>query len=136
MSKLTFDRIVPLISDRNSTTFQHIVREIADLKQKFANPETQSFYFKRGIESQKVRLKKILIEYDEIKDFINGNEISDFHDMIEENKTTLKSIKINSSLNMMAYQSIEHSIKHFEECIAVKKKYGTIDDSDLMAERL
>jgi len=133
---LTFDRIVPLITNRDLTTVEKCVQEIADLKHKFANPETQSFYFKKGIESQKVRLKKILSEYDEYKDFINGNEISDFQDEIKEKKSRLERMTTRGFLNMMAYQSVEYTINSLEEAIVVKKKYGKIDNPDQMLKRI
>ena len=133
---LTFNRIVPLIINGDLTTFEKRVQEIAEIKQKLANPEAQSFYFRKGIESKRVRLKKLLSEYDEYKDFINLNEISDFQDKIKEEKSTLERIITNSFLNTMAYHSIECTIKRLEEAIVVKKIYGKIDNPDQMVERI
>ena len=131
---LTFNRIVPLIINGDLTPFEKRLQEIAEIKQKLANPEAQSFYFRKGIESKRVRLKKLLSEYDEYKDFINGNEISDFQDKIKENKSSLEGRTTRGFLNTMAYQSIECTINRLEEAIVVKKKYGKIDNPDQMVE--
>ncbi len=80
---MKFNKIVPLIADRDPMTFENLVKEIIELKYKFANPQAQSYYFKKGIESQRVRLRKMLSKYNEIRDLINENEISDFQDMIK-----------------------------------------------------
>ncbi len=45
---MKFNKIVPLIADRDPMTFENLVKEITEIKSKFANPQAQSYYFKKA----------------------------------------------------------------------------------------
>ena len=113
---------MPLISDQNYNTYENLIQEINELKCKLDNLDEQSFYFKKGINSNREKYRKLIAEHNEIKNIINNNNIAYFQSKIIELRADLGKVKINSTLKTMLYGSIECSIKRHEDFIVIKKK--------------
>ena len=85
MSKIYFDRILPLLTDKVSTTgVQGLLRDILILQDKLNNLDQQDFYFQKGQKSHRERQDGMKAEYALMVETANGNEVDFFLEGISE----------------------------------------------------
>jgi len=66
-----------------------LLREILILREKLQNTDDQSFYFKKGMEYNQNRLKRLEAEYEDIREILSNNSIDDFNEKINQLQLTL-----------------------------------------------
>jgi hypothetical protein len=132
MGKICFEDILSVIikketcSDKAAT----LIREILVLEQTLKNPEKQSFYFKKGIESRIGELKILKEQYNQIKALVNGNELEDLQEKISQRELKLQEWKDRVGSPMfikyMMIASCESSINYLRSMMNIKNKYRTL----------
>jgi len=85
MSKISFNRIVPLIAQSPpADVVQSLLREIVVLQAKLEHLDQQDFYFQKGQKAHESRLENMKAEYSRIVDLVNSHEVDYFLEQIRE----------------------------------------------------
>jgi hypothetical protein len=132
MSKIHFDHILPLLTDKTSTTgVQGLLRDILILQDKLNNLDQQDFYFQKGQESQRQRLDGMKAEYAQMVETANGNEVDFFLEGISEAEANIDhyhsracTLPIFGKIILEA-QAIAR-ISRFKDAIEAKGLFGTL----------
>lgn len=113
-----------LFKKKNESSLVRILLEYFSIKQKLENPDNQSWFFKKGIESNKQKLVTLTKEYNEIRKTFNENTIDFFIEKINKNLEDKLSIEKHgmNTLTQMYYSSILSSNEFYNELIRLKRK--------------
>jgi len=125
-----------LIKKRDKSSLIRIIVEYSTLKQKLENPENQSWYFIKGIESSKNRLISLKNEFNVIRRIFNETTIDELIEIINEN-LKYKSHYEKNGMNMvqrMHYSSIISEIEFAKELIRLKSKTDSLKEIDYYIE--
>ena len=134
---LNFKRIGDLLlKKRDESSLIRILVEYSSIKQKLGSPDNQSWYFKKGIESNKQRLVTLTKEYNDIRKTFNENTIDSFIERINKNLKDKLSIEKQgmNTLTQMHYFSILSSNEFFNELIRLKSKTDLLMPIDYYME--
>jgi hypothetical protein len=132
MSKIQFDRILPLFTDKTSTTgVQGLLRDILCLQDKLNHLSQQDFYFQKGQESQQQKLNSMKAEYDQMVETANGNEVDFFLEGIIEAETNINHYHTRAcTLPIFAKIILEAQalsrISRYRDAIEAKGLFGTL----------
>ena len=58
--------------------FYNLIRTYCELRRKLEHPELQSWYFKKGVDTNRKRLAEIEVEYESRRAWFNEGTIDDF----------------------------------------------------------
>jgi len=122
---LHFKKIESLLIKRESETrLARIIIDYSTLKHKLENPDNQSWYCKRGIESNKQKLLSLTKEYEEIRNLFNESSIDYFIANINENLKIKSWYERNgmNTIQQMHYLSIISKNEFFSELVRLKSK--------------
>lgn len=121
----------------NNLRIENIILEYGTLLNKLENIDEQSFLFKKGLESNKKKLKSLKDDFDTIKGDVNIatlDQLISSKKEIEDKMAELYKI-INKagglSMNMgMALNSVKSNIKYIEELLLIKSRVEKVEDID------
>ena len=125
-----------LIKKSDQLSLIRIIVEYSTLKQKLENPESQSWYFIKGIESSKNRLISLKNEFNEIRRIFIETTIDELIEIINEN-LKYKSHYEKNGMNMvqrMHYSSIISEIEFAKELMRLKSKTDSLKEIDYYLE--
>ena len=132
---LTVEKIAQRLiqNPASDTSILNLVKEYAQLKHKLENLDEQSWYFMKGIESNRKRLKKLESSYNSIRKDYNAKSLDDLRMLREKYKKDIKKIlqcDHLSSLTRLALNSRISNVRRLNTYIAMKKhtqKLCTLD---------
>jgi hypothetical protein len=139
MAKINANKFVQFISPEmsDSIVFMTVV-QYATLKQKIDDPAEQSWYFKKGIESQLKRIKKLNTEFELIREFYNQTDVDTLIQLLKEEKEQLEIILNNKTMSRMIrsilINSKNNSINYYHQLLALKSKIDVLQSIDYYAE--
>ena len=125
-----------LIKEQNSSSLSRILLEYATLTQKMESPESQSWYFKKGLEANKKRILRLKKEFNNIKDIFNAATVDTLLSKIDEN-LEIKSHYEGRGVGMigqMHYSSVVSQNKFLRELVRLKGKTNSLHDIDYYLE--
>lgn len=135
MAKISFDRIAPLlVGIAPADGVRSLLREIIVLQAKLDNLDKQDFYFQKGQKSNEKRLDEMKVEYIQIVEMVNNNDVDFFLEQIEEAERKIKAIEAKgylSSIDRLAYNSFHSQVEYFKSLLQAKgqyKKLKTLDE--------
>ncbi|HMB01172.1 MAG TPA: hypothetical protein VKS21_09320 [Spirochaetota bacterium] len=139
---MKINEIIALINAVNNTerinNMAKLVRDIFILKKKLAEPDKQNWYFRKGINSQVIRLKKLTKRYESIKTFINKHSLDDIVKMKEKAEQELKELKAKSIRPLFARKLIlsgkSNEINGLAEMIDVKEQFYLLKSISYLKE--
>lgn len=132
MSKISFNRIVPLIAQSPpADAVQSLLREIIVLQAKLDHLDQQEFYFQMGRKSHESRLENMKTEYSRIVDLVNNHEVDYFLGLIREAETKFQEICSRESkhpvfVKVAVDAQLTSEIVYLRMLIQAKGDYGKL----------
>ena len=110
----------------------YLVLEYAKLNQRFQNVEPQSIYFKKGIESNRKRLRRLSESFACRQNFINNHSLDDLIKLLNEKQSFLDSVNWAelSNITQMARVATQNNIFDLKESISIKNSFESVPDID------
>jgi len=108
-----------------------MIRAISELALKLKEPDKQSLYFRRGLESRQDDLLFKVLEFNNLKEHINNSSLADFDSEIRYAKDQLAAIKATGSMSFhksLAKRSYENRINNNTLFISIKHDIGQIKE--------
>lgn len=124
---LDFNRILPLfVSSEGELDAIKLLRQILILKAKLAHPDQQSFYFRKGLVSNQLRLKTIIKNYNQEVELVNNHDTGFFKASIAAAGDEIMRTAIMTPImfRMMHHGNLKSTIRHYEQILIIKEKYG------------
>lgn len=132
MSKISFNRIVPLITQSPpADVVQSLLREIVVLQAKLDHLDQQDFYFQKGRKSHEARLENMKAEYSRIVDLVNNHEVDYFLGLIREAEAKFQEICSRESKHpvfakVLVDKHINPEIAYLRMLVQAKGDYGKL----------
>lgn len=104
------------------------------LKQKLEHKELQTFYFKKGLESNVRRLQRLRKSYASVRNFYNSHSLDDLIQLKNERQEQLDRIKSGSRINMITgiwVNSLRSNLAQLDAILPLKRDFeilATIDE--------
>ena len=121
--KINYDQVQSIIVPQVSKNeVAEIIIAYAALKCKLDNPDSQSWYFKKGVKTNQDRLRSYKLKYERIKAFFNNSTIDSLLETINRNlaeKARLERTRMNF-IKRMYHASISGRNHFLYELIRVK----------------
>jgi|SRR5690554_1519912 len=123
---LKLNQVIDVLTkkEEKTTTVVNIIIEYAVLKQKLDNPEEQSWYFKKSLETSNEKLIELKRQYEAIRTRLNEHTIDDFIGFLNEKSRKLE--KLNkypkNTIRLIATSSVKSDIHYLNELISLKSK--------------
>lgn len=129
MSKLNSTDLQFLINGHSRNySLEWLAVEIHNLKEKISNKEFQSFYFRMGEVSARMRLNAYFSRYANIQGIINQNSKKSFSIEIAGFVVKLKKIKPDSMHSFIIYGHYTERLKELTYYLETKERYGVVPD--------
>ena len=112
-----------------------IIIEYGKIKQKLKHPETQTWYFNKGIESHKARLNYLKKEFENFRNDLNDSSLDELISWLNEIKT--KESLITGRLGLIKQIHLSYllsKIKYLEELIEMKSRANKMMPIDYYIE--
>ena len=107
---------------------EKLKEQIDDLEYKISNPEKQSWYFRKGIESQQRNLENFKREFEELReDFYEENSVNDLERELDDLIDASGKIKVTGMSSGYHKIAVNSKIKRVSEMIEMKNKYLNIE---------
>lgn len=106
-----------------------LIRSIFILEERLHNLEEQTFMFRKGIESNYKKLKRLKNDYEIIKTRFNNKSVQQLRDAIrggEEKIAQIMALPCIYSNHFIALNVINSGIAYDKELIKSKKRYATL----------
>jgi len=132
MSKISFNRIVPLLTKQeHSDGALGLLREIIVLQAKLVNIDEQDFYFQKGKDNHISRLESMTMKYAQMVANINNNSVDYILEQINEAESKMNEICSRESKHPVFVKVSVHvnsisQIKYFQDLIQLKARFGTL----------
>src|SRR5690554_2031115 len=122
---LKLNQVIDVLTKKDEqTTVVNIIIEYSVLKQKLDNPEDQSWYFKKSLETSNEKLIELKRQYEVIRTRLNEHTIDDFIGFLNEKSRKLE--KLNkypkNTIRLIATSSVKSDIHYLNELISLKSK--------------
>ncbi len=130
---LHIEKIIPLLIDQESKSMiADLVFEYATLKQKLDNPDKQSWYFLKGLDMHKQRLKFTGKRYEDIRTFFNQTTIDFLLEKVNNHQQQITELEQGymNMLTRMRYQHLISEKKRFNELIQLKSRINKLQTID------
>ena len=134
MSKIAFDRIIPLL-----TTQEHLdgvlglLRDIIALQAKLDNLSGQDFYFQKGKANHVARLESLKRKYAQIVETVNGNTVDYFLEQVRTHESNIQKLTSKGYLNtidQIALVMMKGEITKYNNLLHAKGRFGTLKPLD------
>ncbi len=112
-------------NQKSKNSIGYLVIEYAKLNQQLNNIPAQSFYFKSGLDANKLKLIKLKKQYFSVREFINKHSLADLISFKNEKEETLNRIDWSQvSMITRIYQgSLINNIASLKESISIKREF-------------
>lgn len=134
MSKITFDRIVPLLTQQEHLDgVLGLLRDIIVLQAKLDNLDKQDFYFQKGKINHLEHLESMKKQYSQIVKTVNGNSVDYFLEQVNEYESKAHKLTSKGYLNMIdriALNTVNNEVSKYMNLIQIKGKFGTLKPLD------
>ncbi len=126
---IDINKIFSLVSSQNKQTkISYLISEILILQDKLSNFDNQSFYFKRAIEQNNLRLKDFLNSYNEIKEEFNNLSLEN---LLNEKKTIEIQLidakkKARGLIPNIYLQMVKNKLTTIEDYIKMKSEFSEL----------
>ncbi len=130
---LHIEKIIPLlIGQESKSMIADLVFEYATLKLKLDNPDPQSWYFEKGIDSHQQRLKFTGKRYEDIRTFFNQTTIDFLIEQVNDHQHQITELEQGymNMLTRMRYQHLISEKKRFNELIQLKSRINKLQTID------
>jgi len=138
MNRISYDRIIPLLVGQQSTSgITGLIRDIIILQSRLENPDSQSFYFQKGMKSHQAKFNEMKVRYNDIAKIINHNDMDYFKAKIHEHEVQIQKIKSDGYIGFMkrfAYQCIQSNIDYNNDLIQIKNQFGKLKNLNELLE--
>lgn len=126
---IDINKIFSLVSSQNKQTkISYLISEILILQDKLSNFDNQSFYFKRAIEQNNLKLKDFLNSYNEIKEEFNNLSLEN---LLNEKKTIEIQLidakkKARGLIPNIYLQMVKNKLTTIEDYIKMKSEFSEL----------
>ena len=112
---------------------EELKERIDSLEYKIANSEKQSWYFRKGIESQQRNLENFKREFEELRDnFYEDDSVNDLERELDDLIDASGKIKVTGMSSGYHKIAVNSKIKKVSEMIEMKNKYSDINLYELV----
>lgn len=117
-----------LIKSTSESTLASILLEYAIVKQKLEDMDSQSWYFRQGKESFRLRLASLTHDFESIRELFNEAPIDFFIHNIHKNNLYISGFdkKAINSIVYMSFGLLRSKNKFYTELIQLKSKTKTL----------
>lgn len=110
--RITIDHLEEMFTTKTTLSYYvRVLSEYSKLKPKVEDPESQSWYFQRGLESQIKRLARLKYTFNDFVDMYNNNTIDDFLAAIAKRALRIAEYEQRERMNWIT-RSFFHSLKY------------------------
>lgn len=138
MSKIAFDRIVPLLTKQEHLDgVLGLLRDIIVLQAKLGNLDRQDFYFQKGKTNHIARLESLKRKYAQIVETVNGNSVDYFLERVKTYENNIQKLTSKGYLNttdQMALVMMKSEITKYNNLLHAKGRFGTLKPLDEVME--
>ena len=123
------DALQNLIISPHKESLCDLILEYLILEKKIQHKEAQCFYFRKGIDNQKRRLKGLMGEYEKIRNnFLSLDQQSCMNEKIQLNlkKESINRLKTGRIINKIAQSSLERDIAYCDLFLVLFQKDMTL----------
>ncbi len=112
-------------NQKSKNSIAYLVIEYAKLNQQLNDIPAQSFYFKSGLDANKLKLIKLKKQYLSVREFINKHSLADLISLKNEKEETLNGIDWSqlSIITRIYKGSLISSISSLTESISIKREF-------------
>lgn len=137
MSKISFNAIVPLVvASYPADVVQSLLREIIVLQAKLDTIDEQDICFQKDQKSHEKKLDEMKVEYSQIVELVNNNDVDYFLEQIKEAEEIFRKVCSPGSsqpvfVKLMVDANTKSQIGYFKDLIQIKgqyKKLMTLDE--------
>lgn len=121
------------LNQKTHSQLERIILEYGSLVQKINNPELQSWYFKTGIESNLLRVKRLKSEFEDIQSYFNSRTIDQLIKSYNKNNDAIKLVQITSHSAIfkgIVMGSLYSKKSYIEEILTFKSRIEEIKEID------
>ena len=125
-----------LFKEQSSSSLARILLEYATLTQKMESPDSQSWYFKKGLEANRKRILRLKKEFNDIKDIFNAATVDTLLSRIDENLVVKLHYEKHGMgmIGQMHYSKVISENEFLRELIRLKSKTKSLHDIDYYLE--
>lgn len=138
MSKIAFDRIIPLLTKQEHLDgVLGLLRDIIVLEAKLDNLDRQDFYFQKGKTNHIARLESLKRKYAQIVETVNGNTVDYFLEQVKTYENNIQKLTSKGYLNtidQMALGMMKGEISKYNNLLHAKGRFGTLKPLDEVME--
>lgn len=138
MSRISYDRIIPLLVGQQPTSgVIGLIREIIVLQSRLENTDAQSFYFQKARKSHQAKLDKMKARYSHIAEIINNNDMDFFIIKVNEFEGKLQKIKSEGPsgfIKRFTCDMLQNDIDYGNDLIQIKNQFGRLKNLDELFE--
>ena len=125
------------LNPKTQAQLETIVLEYAGLLQKMNNTEKQTWFFKKADENNRLKLKDLKNQFENIRTEVNCTSTDDLIESLNDYKEKEKSIQIHfqpSFNKMLALKSINSNVIYIEEILSIKSRVDEMKKIDYYLE--
>lgn len=129
-------KFMPLITDvdtgmsnSKSNRITSIILEYCTIKNKLNDVKNQSWYFQKGLQSNRDRLARIIKDYKRIQRNFNKSTVDDFIEVINDCKSDIEQLLSKrgmGTIDQIVYHSCVSQIRYYNELIQLKSLTQTL----------
>ncbi|MCZ2102211.1 MAG: hypothetical protein LC107_11805 [Chitinophagales bacterium] len=128
------NKIIPLFTDtetaeNKSNSVIRLILEYCKIKSKLNDVENQSWYFQKGLQSNRDRLARIIKEYKSIRRNFNKSTVDDFIEVINDCNSQIEQLLSKRGMGLidqMVYHSRVSRKNFYNELIQLKSLTPTL----------
>lgn len=138
MAKIPLERIMPLLTNQEHRDGPlGLLREILVLQSKIENPNTEDFYFQKGLANHKSHLESLKKEYAQMVETVNTNGVDYFLEQVKEYEGKLKKLTSKgylSTVDQIALGVIKNQISNCKNLLHIKGQFGELKPLEKLME--
>jgi len=123
-------KVIQLLSSKSiRSDFMSLLIEIIRTKENLKHSAKASFYFRKGMEHQKIRIKELECEFESIRKRINSSSLPNLEKELSEQKANLNRWKSKSEIHIcdtIAINAIQTRVNSIECLMELKQDHSHI----------
>ena len=114
---------------------EELKEQIDNLEHRINNPEEQSWYFRKGIETQEKNLRSFKNQFEELKEeFYESDSVDNLERELGDLVITSGKIKVTGMGSGYHKMAVNSKIKKVSEMIEMKNRYSEINLYELIGK--